>query len=263
MLVVDNHSVDETDGVVAGIGDSRVHLLKIHNEGVIAKSRNFGIENAQGAYIAFLDSDDWWTSEKLKQSVKALDSGGDVIYHDLFIAVSQEQTNFTKRLVSSEPIFPMFSSLLCTGMSIPNSSVVVRRELLTKIGGLSENPDLIATEDYDTWIRLSRLTEQFVRLPECLGYYWMGGGNASAASPRQLSRIKALYAQYLDDLPAFERNRAEGFLAYRVGRISQAHRDHRGAAASFRKAMSCPIDSSYRLKALLFFLVCLKKGWFL
>ena len=94
----------------------------------------------------------------------------------------------------------MFKSLLCNAMSIPNSSVIVRKELLIKIGGISENKNLISVEDYDTWIRLSKLTEKFTRIPEALGYYWSGGGNISIASPAQCNRIEFLYDQYINEL---------------------------------------------------------------
>ena len=264
VLICDDGSTDDSALVAEEFfGRLDLHFEAAENFGGPARPRNRGVARARAPYLAFLDSDDWWEPTKLERSIKALDSGADLVYHDLYTVEACDQQVFKKRLESTEPKHPLFLSLLCSGMSVPNSSVVVRRELLVRAGGISEDRELISVEDYDTWIRLSRLTERFVRLPECLGYYWMGGGNISAASPRQVSRIRALYAQYLDVLPAFERKRAEGFLAYRVGRISQAHGDHGGAAASFRKAMSCPIDSSYRLKALLFFLVCLKKGWFL
>jgi glycosyltransferase involved in cell wall biosynthesis len=54
VLIVDNHSVDNTDQVVSDFNDSRIKLFKIHNNGVIAASRNVGIREASGAYIAFL-----------------------------------------------------------------------------------------------------------------------------------------------------------------------------------------------------------------
>ena len=66
ILVVDNHSIDETDSLIKSFNDPKIKLLKIHNEGVIAKSRNLGFKHALGEYIAFLDSDDWWKPKKLE-----------------------------------------------------------------------------------------------------------------------------------------------------------------------------------------------------
>src|SRR4051812_44716056 len=64
-IVVDNHSQDDTDAVVASQSDPRIKLLKIHNNGVIAASRNKAMREARGEWIAFLDSDDAWYPEKL------------------------------------------------------------------------------------------------------------------------------------------------------------------------------------------------------
>lgn len=251
-IVVDNHSQDNTDDVVQSYSDPRVKFLKIHNEGVIGASRNLGISVAQGAYVAFLDSDDWWEPTKLQRSVDALESGADLVFHDLFVVRSRKQTEFKSKVTSVQPSSPVFLALLCSGVSIPNSSVVVRKELLSKIGGISENIDLVAVEDYDTWIRISRVSERFIQLPECLGYYWIGGGNMSAASPKQIARIKTLYAQYLDELSEADRKKAEGFLAYRVGRLAQMHGDSVAAVESLKIALFCPIDFTYRAKALYF-----------
>ena len=64
-IVIDNYSTDDTDSVITRYNDHRIKYLKIHNGGVIAKSRNAGIKSAKGDWIAFLDSDDTWTSDKL------------------------------------------------------------------------------------------------------------------------------------------------------------------------------------------------------
>ena len=66
-FVVDNHSDDNTDEIVNASSDPRIRLLKIHNHGVIAASRNFGIREAQGNWLAFLDSDDYWYPAKLER----------------------------------------------------------------------------------------------------------------------------------------------------------------------------------------------------
>ena len=71
MVVVDNHSQDDTDRVVGGFDDIRIRLFKIHNQGVIAASRNLGIREARGEWIAFLDADDCWYPRKLETLLAA------------------------------------------------------------------------------------------------------------------------------------------------------------------------------------------------
>lgn len=253
VLVCDDGSTDHSASVADEFsGRLSLRFDTADNFGGPARPRNRGVSGARAPYIAFLDSDDWWTPAKLEKSVAALDAGADLVYHDLFIVRDTAQTVFSERIVSTEPKHPMFKALLCTGMSVPNSSVVVRRALIEQLGGITENRELISVEDYDTWVRISRLTERFVRLPECLGYYWLGGGNISAASPKQISRIRTLYAQYIDELPLADRRRAEGFLDYRSGRIAQMHGDVTGARRSLLRALVQPLDLSYRLKAAYF-----------
>ena len=94
ILIVDNHSTDNTDSVVKSFDDPRVQFFRNHNEGVVAVSRNFGLKHAVGEYIAFLDSDDWWHPQKLEVSLKYLERGADVVYHDLFRAKKSNQRIF-------------------------------------------------------------------------------------------------------------------------------------------------------------------------
>jgi len=64
-IIVDNHSTDDTCDDVKKFDDPRVSYLKIHNQGTIAAFRNMGINVAKGNWLAFLDSDDWWSVGKL------------------------------------------------------------------------------------------------------------------------------------------------------------------------------------------------------
>ncbi|MDP3651352.1 MAG: glycosyltransferase [Rhodoferax sp.] len=251
-IIIDNHSQDNTDEVIAKFADPRITLLKIHNHGVIAASRNMGIRAAKGEWIAFLDSDDWWVPRKLELSFAVIDSRVDFVYHDLFIARNREQIFFSERIVSTKPRRPMFSAFLCSGMSVPNSSVVIRRDLLDRIGGESEKQDLISVEDLDTWVRVARITERFVRHPECLGYYWLGGGNLSAASLMQITRISALYEQYFGELNSVELRHSKGFLAYRIGRIAQLCDERETASKNFFLALRNSNNLLFRAKALYF-----------
>ena len=216
VLVVDNHSVDNTDQVVNDFNDSRIKLFKIHNNGVIAASRNVGIREASGAYIAFLDSDDWWKPEKLRLSLDALNAGADLVYHDLFLVTKTDQRLFLKKVTTRGLTRPVFDNLLTNGNCIINSSVVVKKILLTSIGGISEDYDLIAVEDYDCWLRIAKLTDKFTRIPNALGYYWAGGGNISNLK-RTIENVDAIVLRYLDN-KCMRHNGGANWIHYSRGR---------------------------------------------
>ena len=134
VIVCDDGSTDNTAEVV----DDYISLLDIsysydENFGGPARPRNRGVNLARAEYIAFLDSDDWWASTKLTKSVASLEAGADIVYHDLWDVRHEEQTQFNELVVSSEPSYPIFDNLLCSGLSIPNSSVVVRVKYLHQI----------------------------------------------------------------------------------------------------------------------------------
>ena len=177
LFVIDNYSTDNTLDVVCNFNDPRIMFLQIHNEGIIAKSRNLGITAAKGRWVAFLDADDWWTSDKLIMSVQALLDGYDFVYHDL-IRKGPGKNFFNGRVVRTRQLYsPCFFDLLSKGNGIANSSVVVCRFLLNEIGGLSENSALVAAEDYDCWLRIAQKTEKFLRLSTAYGFYWIGKNN--------------------------------------------------------------------------------------
>ncbi len=253
-IVIDNHSTDNTDEVLRYFTDERIKIFKIQNNGVIAASRNMGILAAKGELIAFLDSDDWWVPSKLLRCIQLFDDSVDIVYHHLYVKRSYKHTRFNQRIVSSKPTSPVFLGLLANGMSIPNSSVLVRKDLLIRIGGISESLDLISVEDYDTWIRLSKLTERFICIPEFLGYYWGGGGNISAASPIQVTRITTLYSQYIDELQEKDRLRAEYLLNYRIARIQHLYGSHKEAREKYLKSICSSLAFVYRVKACYFYI---------
>ncbi|MDB4794887.1 glycosyltransferase [bacterium] len=177
-LVVDNQSKDNTDDVVGSFLDKRIKLFKIQNYGVIASSRNHGLKQANGEWIAFLDSDDWWSPRKLEESIKALEGGADIIYHNMWM-VKKRKSKPWRKLSICKLTPPIFKDLLIKGNMMPNSSVVVRRTLLDRINGLNESRELVTYEDFDAWLSIAKLTDRFECISKTLGYYWCGGGNMS------------------------------------------------------------------------------------
>ena len=86
IIIVDNHSTDESDQIIEPYLCDNIRLLKIHNNGIIASSRNLGILHSRGDWIAFLDADDWWMKNKLEACSKVIESANyDIIYHDVYL----------------------------------------------------------------------------------------------------------------------------------------------------------------------------------
>ena len=192
IILVDNHSTDSTYSLVSAYNDKRIRYYLIHNYGIIASSTNLGLHHSNGVYIAFLDSDDWWFPNKLMLSIQALESGYDLIYHDI-IQVTQDSR--TKRVKSRQLKKPVFYDLLFYGNTITCSSVVVRKTLMDKINGFSEDSNILAAEDYDAWLRIAKLTDLFYHLNEYLLYYSWGGDNLSnfELTIPQSQRLMSLY----------------------------------------------------------------------
>ena len=168
LLIIDNNSEDETDQVLSQFRDNRIRIYKIQNGGIIAKSRNVGIKLALGEWIAFIDSDDSWTSEKLDKAVKVINSKNDVIYHHLFIL---KENKIEGRIIARKLKRPILKDLLVKGNAIPNSSAMVRKNLILRVGGLSEEPNLVGIEDYNLWLKISKKSEGFHLLDETLGTF--------------------------------------------------------------------------------------------
>jgi hypothetical protein len=127
--------------------------------------------------VAFLDADDWWMPEKLELSIEVLKSGADIVYHDL-VRAGTRRNFLSKNIISSRKVSrPVFQNLVEKGNALLNSSVVIRRDIAKEVGELSEAPQLVGGEDLEYWLRISKITENFSRIPQALGYYWIGNSN--------------------------------------------------------------------------------------
>lgn len=73
IIVIDDGSTDNTENVINKIESEKIRYLKNEVNKGVAYSRNNGLKNAQGEYIAFLDSDDYWYPFHLKECIEAIE----------------------------------------------------------------------------------------------------------------------------------------------------------------------------------------------
>ena len=247
-IVVNNHSEDNTVEVVRGVGDARIRLINFSNKGIIAASRNKGIECSRADIIAFLDSDDWWYPAKLERSLAHL-KDADIVYHDLDLFTPRGRHVF-KRFRGRHLQKPVFTDLMRNGSALNNSSVVVRKKMLDVVGGLSEAEDIVTAEDFDLWLRIAMVTDNFQYLPFSLGAYWKGPENTTQITLNRIRKIESVYDRYLELLCPNDRKEAEIHLNYLVGRIKQKMGLFDEAKELFRISIKSR-NSGVRLKSLL------------
>lgn len=83
LLIVDDCSTDNTDKIVADFHDDRIRYFKNKKNCGAAMTRNKALREAQGEWIAFLDSDDVWNPEKLEKQILFMKKNGYVFsYHE-------------------------------------------------------------------------------------------------------------------------------------------------------------------------------------
>lgn len=158
IIVVDDFSKDDTVKIVKELqkGDSRIKLLCLEeNSGGPAHPKNKGFEISCGKYIAYLDQDDEWYPDKLKEQINFFDNSSNKSLGlvscgaDLIDDSGKCFGVFTP--TKNKTVFP---EILLRNPIYSNSSVMIKREVIDVVGGRDEN--IKYSEDLDMWIRIAK-----------------------------------------------------------------------------------------------------------
>jgi glycosyltransferase involved in cell wall biosynthesis len=247
VIVVDDGSSDGTAEMVETLGDDRVHVVR--NEVSLGEggARNRGIQEASGAWIAFLDDDDLWAPDKLALQLGVLRAtrrswayGGEVVIdEDLHV------------LHGSPPPTPdEVAAALDRHNAVPASAsnVVVASDLLARVGPF--DTELRRTPDWDMWLRLVRAGP-----PACVNRpivaICVHAGNVSRDMDLLFDELDVLAARYQISVDRARHHRWAAWSSMEDGRRWDAVRQYlraaaAGDAASISRAVAALLPRRFR-----------------
>lgn len=167
VIVVDDGSADGTGDYLASLG-SRIKSIHQPNRGPAA-ARNAGVRQAEGEYVAFLDSDDLWFPWALATFHKVIH------HHDrppLISAAILEFEGEVPKVAQGNLAIESFRDYFATAGNpgyVGSNALVIKRSVFNQVSGFDES--MFVGEDLDFFLRVGA-AGSFVRVlsPVILGY---------------------------------------------------------------------------------------------
>jgi len=200
VIVVDDHSTDNTVSIVCSYPDSRVRCVVLEKNSGAQTARNRGILEAKGDWIAFNDSDDEWLPDKLEKQVSVLANADydpwnfvycNAYYYDKakgiknirLLPVVEGEDQYTTLLQSPAPLFP---------------TIITSKKALEKIGYLDDQ--VPSFQEWDTSIRLAKFCT-ITHLKEPLMIYYVGRQDAiSGSAIKHVEGLHYIISKYKSDI---------------------------------------------------------------
>ena len=171
IIVVDDNSTDNSQGIVSLIDEPRVKRVFLPTNGGVVNAYKQGIHKAKGEFVMFHDSDDCSLPDRVSKCVNAI-GNNDVLYHGLY-------------LVSRHPLYPVTGrcymkaakwtpNKIYTKQYIPGV-IFARTETLKKIKFPKEAEGVW---DWFHHILLHQMGAKYIALDEGLYEYWRFPNNS-------------------------------------------------------------------------------------
>ncbi len=175
LLIINDASKDRTSEVAVKLAkeDDRIRYLENEANLGVAGTRMRGVQMAEGSWIAFLDSDDCWTEDKLEKQMRVIQKEKDAAIVFTGSAFMNEQGERSSYILHV-PEQVSYKRLLKQNI-ISCSSVLVKKELVLKYG----MPEGDLHEDFALWLQILRNGGNAFGIDEPLLIYRVSVGSKS------------------------------------------------------------------------------------
>jgi glycosyltransferase involved in cell wall biosynthesis len=196
IFIIDDASTDNTEEVVKGFSDPRIHYLRQQQNRGAPWSRNLGAEVARGKYLAFLDSDDLWYPEFLERQLAVLnDFPPDVGM--ICCGMVRKQGESRSVIIPSAPYLTFDGNLMQARGGHCSSSLMVRRAAFQTIGGFDVN--FSSFQDFDFLLRMSA-NYRVEASDEILMEYRLGKDSISVNMDKKAKGLERIINIYQRDI---------------------------------------------------------------
>ena len=167
--------------------DPRFKLINFTQNQGLSNARNIGLDYSSGKYICFLDSDDWWPSNKLEVFKKHFNKGYDFLFSDytrVYENTKKEIYVKVKKEIKYEDLL-MFNP-------IPLSTAALNSEKL----GMIKFKDIKLSEDWVFWLDLFKNKIRPLGINKNLMFYNVNSNSLSSNKLKMISRAWYIYRDY-------------------------------------------------------------------
>ncbi|MEO1054221.1 MAG: glycosyltransferase family 2 protein [Bacteroidota bacterium] len=153
LLVIGDHCTDDTGKVVNEFGDSRVTFFNLpENIGEQSGPNNFGLDQAKGDYIAFLNHDDLWFPDHLSSLVACIEENNAGLVYAWWNPVSAGPHHFKPMMIDPDHNYTLQTF-------VPASAWLFDKEIINKVGKWRSFKEIydIPSQDWLKRVHLSKV----------------------------------------------------------------------------------------------------------
>jgi teichuronic acid biosynthesis glycosyltransferase TuaG len=189
LIVYDDQNRDDLEYIESCIkNDSRVKIILNENNKGAAHSRNKAISIARGEYIAFLDCDDYWETNKIEIQLNFMLTHGYDFSHTTYQVINYEEK--IVRIIRAQETLK-YKKLL-KSCDIGLSSVILKHKLLSDM----KFPELKTKEDFVLWLNLAKKSVNLVGLDKPLMFWRQTPNSLSGSISQKLKDAFKVYHLY-------------------------------------------------------------------
>lgn len=155
LIIADDGSTDDTAAIIKKycIKDLRIKYTYLANSGP-GPAKNAAIAKSEGVYVAFLDSDDLWVTDKLRQSYQAIQTGDHtLIFTNCYVFHDEKDITKLHTIGVEDKTYIGVNGVkqFIKRNRIPNLTVLAKKEAILATGGFS---GIRVAEDYELWLKM-------------------------------------------------------------------------------------------------------------